>query len=117
MTANGREWSNKELATLRSIWKSKLTVKESMHLLPGRSLCAIKSAAAVHKLPRKKYGFISWVQPAVIATLQKTAGLTTSEICVTTGCCEAQVRIILKRLNSAPKKKVFVPSWCRSGTH
>lgn len=111
-----KEWSEEELKTLRSIWKSEYTVKEMMHLLPDRSLIAIKCAACVHKLPKKKRGFISWVRPAIIATLKKAPGLTAKELSVAVGCGYTQTMIILRQLNKVPGKKVFVASWCRSGS-
>lgn len=112
----GKDWSEEELKTLRYIWKCGYTVKEKMHLLPGRSLTAIKCAAYVHGLPKKKRGFISWVRPAVLAILKDAPGLTANEICATVQCSDRHITDILKRLNATPGKKVFIASWCRSGT-
>lgn len=110
------EWTKKEIEVLKRIWASNETVKAQQHLLPGRSIVAIKCAAHVLGLPRKKRGKMSWVRPAVIAKLKEVPGLTAKELSKAIGCCYAQVMLILAELNESDKKRVYVSGWRRAGS-
>jgi hypothetical protein len=112
----GTLWSQEDLANLKKVWASGETIKSQMHLFPGRSPIAVRCAARVHKLPKKKRGFISWVRPAVLEKLRRAPGLTATELRISIGCSYAAVKQILDMMRVAPKKRVRVSGWRRAGS-
>jgi len=110
------EWTKKELAVLKQIWESGETIKAQHHLLPTRSIIAIKCQAHVLGFPRKKRGKMSWVRPILIKKMKDAPGLTAKELSKAIGCCYAQTMLILTELNEAEKKQAYVSGWRRSSS-
>ncbi|MFM0101951.1 hypothetical protein PQR01_00185 [Paraburkholderia rhynchosiae] len=106
-------WTGAELKILMDIKQSGLTVKESMHLLPGRTYIAIKQQMV--RLPggTKKRGRTGWVFLAMQRVLTETPNLTNAQLAVAVGCTR---NAICGVLNVELGKRIYIGDWTRAGS-
>jgi hypothetical protein len=107
------QWTGAELKIAREI-KARgrdITIKECQHLLPGRTLTAIKQAVARQPGGKKVRGRISWVWPAVKKLLEKSPGLTNREIAECIGCTRNGVLYVTSHAMGLKEKKVYISGW------
>jgi hypothetical protein len=108
-----RPWSGAELKTLRSIKASGKTVKECAHLLPDRTLCAIKQAMCRVPGDRKKRGRTGWVFSTMQRILTENPGLTNAQLAKAVGCTRNAICGVLE---VELGKRVYVSGWARAGS-
>lgn len=112
MKRTSKAWTPAERAILKSIKYSDRTVKEMTHLLPGRTLIAIKQQMARMPGDAKMRGRSSWVFSAMRRILLQTPGLTNRQLAETIGCTRNGIQDCVR---SELGKRLYVSGWCRSG--
>jgi hypothetical protein len=111
------EWSEQERQILREIWASNVSIKVGMKRLPDRGYDAARSEAQRLGILGKRgttgrtgYAF---VQPAIIAALEKESPLRADQLAEITGATIRQVHKVLR----AGHSKVFrIDGWVRKAT-
>lgn len=109
-----KRWSEAELAIAAQIKQSAVTVKEMAHLLPGRTIHAIKRHVSVSTEGVKQRGKTSWVWQAIIRELTACPSQTIGELSDRIGCCYRQV---YDQLLENHGSNVFVSDWARIGSN
>lgn len=106
-------WTDAELKIVKDIKVSGRTIKDCQHLLPERTLCAIKQTMI--RLPggRKKRGKTGWVFGAMKRALTETPGLTNKQLAHVVGCTRRGIDgVVDVELGT----RIYVSGWVRSGT-
>lgn len=106
-------WTDAERKILRDIKHSGLTIKESMHLLPGRTLCAIKQAMCRVPGDKKARGRTGWVTPSMIRILTATPKLTNRQLAEAIGCTRNALDSVIR---AEVGKRIYIAGWTRAGT-
>jgi hypothetical protein len=106
-------WTGSELKILRDIKKSDRTIKESAHLLPERTLCAIKQAMCRVPGDKKARGRTGWVAPAMIRILTDTPNLTNRQLAEVIGCTR---NALDSTIRAELGKRIYIADWTRAGT-
>lgn len=104
----GKKWTRKEIKIAKEIHRSGKTVKSQAHLLPGRTLCAIKFAVRKFNKSTKKRGDTSWVWVAIERELMARPGQTIAEIRSTIGCTQRHASELIR---SRHGNGLFVSGW------
>jgi len=108
-----RKWTPAEAKILRDIKQSGRTVKESMHLLPGRTYIAIKEAMRDVPGGKKKRGRTSWVFLAMQRVLTETPNLTNAQLAKAIGCTRNAICGVLA---AELGNRIYIADWTRSGS-
>jgi len=106
-------WTGSELKILRDIKKSGRTIKESAHLLPERTLCAIKQAMCRVPGDKKARGRTGWVAPSMIRILTDTPNLTNRQLAEAIGCTRNALDSVIR---AEIGRRIYVADWTRAGT-
>lgn len=107
------QWTGAELKTLRDIKQSGRTIKESMHLLPGRTYIAIKQQMVRVPGGKKKRGRTGWVMPSLVRVLTETPKLTNRQLAQAIGCTRNSLDGVIR---AELGKRIYVADWTRAGT-
>ena len=105
------QWTGPELKICREIKARgrEMTIKECAHLLPGRTLTAIRQQVARQPGGKKTRGRASWVWPAIQRLLEETPGLTNRELSEAIGCTRNGVQYATD--HAVSQKKMHVCGW------
>lgn len=108
-----RMWTEEDIEKVRGICDGRLSIKNAMHLFPGRTYLSVKQAVSRLGFKKKKGGY-SWVWDSVVRELKIEPGQPGRTLEKKIGACYRQIIDVLYAHNRMKERSVFISGWVRS---